>query len=255
MNDAICSGSGVRQPVSILSFCLALLLISTCAFTATSFAAPVQESEPNETSFTANGPLLGDGILLTKNTSNDVDVVFAYLLPQQQVTISLRSLNYCSYNSYNEVRIRATDAQGRVHLESMRLGAKFESDEYGDYTWTTPSVPVRLEMTAGPDVSVGCDLHFHVSPALAQFPGPLASGVIISRNVKKGRKLVGQVSGVTGSVSFKFVRRGFRTKQLTAILNGNLAQVSTKSLRPGSYLVTMLHNGTKLNSKRVRIRK
>lgn len=126
---------------------------------ASASAAPLTETEPNETVVTANGPIPADGWISTRNTSNDRDYSWVNLRPQQQVTLSMTSLGGCGNVG---AEVQATDALGREHLDAS----------IGSYAWTTPDLPVRLDIRAF-DSFVGCVRLFKVSPASAILDGPL----------------------------------------------------------------------------------
>lgn len=148
---------GSSACIAVAFAALALLTVAS----ATASAAPMTEVEPNESSVAANGPIPADGFLSTISTTNDSDYAFINLKAQQQVTISLTGQT--TQCSVSRTDLSATDWLGRV-----RMGHSLSSYELnkGTYLWTTPEVPVRLNV--GDFYSnVGCRTLFKVEPATA----------------------------------------------------------------------------------------
>lgn len=137
-------------------------------------AAPLNETEPNESVIAANGPFPADGFLTTRNTTNDLDFGYTFLQPQTQVTFSVTMLtaSVSGYSCSGWVPVVATDWLGRKHLS--------KSVSTGDtYSWTTPTSPVRLDV-GYPRTAVGCQILFKVQPPAAVFAGPLPAAPLRS---------------------------------------------------------------------------
>lgn len=131
-------------------------------------AAPLTEVEPNDSVFTANGPIPADGYLATYSTSNDADYAYTYLQPQRQVTISLTYVSGCNPGITYAAPwgVEALDYLGRSRFT-------YSDSRASTKTWTTPDEPVRMNFLFQKANKIGCQILFQVSPSDAVFAGPL----------------------------------------------------------------------------------
>lgn len=155
-----------RSTYPIKASLAAAVLLALLVIPAGATAAPLDESEPNESVLAANGPFPADGFTTTRNTSNDRDYGYTYLQAGQQVTFSTTVISGSNCSGY--VPVTATDWLGRVSLDRRRV---YTGDTY---SWTTPSSPVRLDV-GDPGTGINCKLLFKVQPSPAVFAGPLPS--------------------------------------------------------------------------------
>lgn len=86
---------GRRVPGAFNGVILVVFLAIAIVVPAVALAAPLTETEPNDTPLEANGPFGPDGFLSTIDVSGDVDDVIFRLEGERQVTLTLAAEAGC----------------------------------------------------------------------------------------------------------------------------------------------------------------
>jgi hypothetical protein len=147
-------------------------VIAVAAPTA-ALAAPLTETEPNDTPLEANGPFGSDGFLGTINVSDDVDDVIFRLEGERQVTLTLAAEAGCGKFS-TEVDLQVTDAAGN-QITSAAVGVGGPLSATATRSWTTPrdATQYLAQISGADDAAVGCQTLLTISPGDALITGPL----------------------------------------------------------------------------------
>ena len=145
----------------------ALLLWGSIALLApaTVSAAPIPETEPNNSSLAANGPFGPDGFTSTINVSDDVDYVIFRLQGRRQITMAFGSVTGCGANVVM-ASLRVTNADG-----AYVAGASVANNNTDTDSWTTPRD--ATEYIARIDGRMGCQTLLKLAPADSLITGPL----------------------------------------------------------------------------------
>lgn len=153
-----------RPSPGVLAAALGFLLVAVAA-PAVAQAAPLMETEPNNTPLQANGPFGPEGFVSTINVSDDVDFVIFRLGGERQVSATFSALSGCN-SSGNYVYANITDSAGH---NIASLAASFSSTR--TQTWTTPrdATEYRVRLAG----LMGCQTLLTVGPADALITGPL----------------------------------------------------------------------------------
>jgi len=141
------------------------LIAVTLGLPASASAARLNETEPNDSRFSANGPVPADGFLFTFNVADDADWFFFRLQGRRQVELrAVRSSGQCNPN----VTFEQADGQG----PSRSISA---SPTPGSVTFTTPRDATEYIATARSFSSscVGTQVFFQVVTPTAVIDGPL----------------------------------------------------------------------------------
>lgn len=146
---------------------LVLGLLLSLAPATLAVADPLTETEPNNDLLHANGPIPADGILLTKNVSDDVDYFTLRLQGQRQVTITVKGV---------------ADGGGAMELTNARTGRGVGATGatkggVNTFSFTTPRDPTEYDgRTLSSLNSFGFaagTILVQASPADAVITGPL----------------------------------------------------------------------------------
>ncbi len=149
---------------------VALLLVGSLSMLApaTVSAAPLSETEPNNSSLATNGPFGPDGFTSTLNVSDDIDFVLFRLQGRRQVTMTFSAISGCTTSLTNPIYavLTVNDADGRSVTDANVAGTQTQTR-----TWTTPRD--ATEYIGRIRGLTGCQTLLKLAPADALITGPL----------------------------------------------------------------------------------
>jgi hypothetical protein len=175
-----------------ISFVLAVVA-TVLTSTATALAAPLGETEPNDSSLAANGPIPPDGFLSTINVSGDVDFFILRLQGERQITLTFASVHGCGAN-VTEAAVTVSDHGGNVVA-----GADVANNNTTTSSWTTPRD--ATEYIGRIDGRIGCQTLLQISPADAVITGPLPPPSFVRTLSVNAPGPVGPAAAVTVTAS------------------------------------------------------
>jgi hypothetical protein len=130
------------------------------------------ESEPNDTSPEADGPIPAAGYTATRATPDDHDKFILRLQPQRQVTITMNRVSGCRYSvNSNPTVFTLTRSDGKRQQSFSNWSSEVHTD-----SWTTPAVAVEYIGDIYGDYwweGNQCTVSVVVTPADAVIEGPL----------------------------------------------------------------------------------
>jgi hypothetical protein len=162
------------RPAAIsISFVLSLVAIGLTS-TVTAMAAPLTETEPNDSSLSANGPIPPEGFLATRATPDDHDDFILRLQGERQITLTVTQITGCDQNTnLNPTSFSLTARDGTTVINFTNFSGEGGVDSH---SWTTPRDATEYVGDISGDgwwQGHQCQVLVQVTPADAIITGPL----------------------------------------------------------------------------------